>query len=60
MAYLHGSNPAIIYRDLKSLNLLLTEPVISPTDPINIKIADFGISKFMDDEHMTGLMGTCH
>ncbi|CAG9314063.1 unnamed protein product [Blepharisma stoltei] len=60
MAYLHGNNPPIIYRDLKSLNLLLAEPVTSPSDNVLIKIADFGISKFIEDEHMTGLMGTCH
>lgn len=60
MAFLHSSNPPIIYRDMKSLNLLLAEPVTGPNDYVQIKIADFGISKFVNDDLMTGQMGTCH
>jgi serine/threonine protein kinase len=62
MAFLHSSN--IIHRDLKSLNLLLTEPVNSPNDRIDIKITDFGISRTVSNDIsndvMTGQMGTCH
>lgn len=61
MTYLHEITPPIIHRDLKSLNLLLHEPVNGPSDPILIKITDFGVSKILDEpSHMTGQMGTCH
>ena len=58
MAFLHSSN--LIHRDLKSLNLLLEEPINSPNDRIHVKITDFGISRSVGDEVMTGQMGTCH
>jgi len=38
MNYLHKSNPKIVHRDLKSLNLLVD-------DNYNVKVADFGLSK---------------
>lgn len=63
MTYLHESEPPILHRDLKSLNLLLTERVSSPTDSIIVKITDFGVSKFVDESVAmmnTGQMGTCH
>ena len=60
MAYLHSVVPPIIHRDLKSLNLLLMDPITSPHDPITVKITDFGISRLYEDDMMTGQMGTCH
>jgi serine/threonine protein kinase len=63
MSYLHGLNPAVIHRDLKSLNLLLFEPVVqNRVDNILVKITDFGIAKTLDQTSglMTGLVGTCH
>lgn len=61
MNYLHSLSPPIIHRDLKSLNLLLSEPVLGPSDPILLKITDFGVSKSLSaPELMTGQMGTCH
>jgi len=52
MAYLHGSNPPILHRDLKSANLLLDEGY-------NVKICDFGLSRLKEftNSH-TGQTGT--
>ena len=59
MAFLHASG--LLHRDLKSLNLLLTDPVNGPNDRVHVKITDFGISVAYDqDRLMTGQMGTCH
>lgn len=61
MCYLHECKPPILHRDLKSLNLLLKDPVTSPTDPICVKITDFGVARFIEnDSHMTGQTGTPH
>jgi len=61
MNYLHDANPPILHRDLKSLNLLLTEPVKGANDHVCIKITDFGVARLVDDSgQMTGQMGTCH
>ncbi|CAK0845752.1 unnamed protein product, partial [Prorocentrum cordatum] len=43
--YLHWFPPPIIHRDLKSLNLLLTEAVRSPEDPVTVKVSDFGLAR---------------
>ena len=54
MAYLHAQTPAIIHRDLKSLNLLLDEDW-------SCKVTDFGLSRFKaGDDKMTGQVGTYH
>ncbi|GMH84843.1 hypothetical protein TrVE_jg1506 [Triparma verrucosa] len=55
MAYLHAQTPIIIHRDLKSLNLLLTED-------LDCKVTDFGLSRFKasNDDKMTGQCGTYH
>ena len=54
MAYLHGQNPPVIHRDLKSLNVLLD-------NHNNAKVADFGLSREMDsDKTMTLGVGTPH
>ena len=60
MNFLHECNPPIIHRDLKSLNLLLSEVINSSEDMATIKITDFGVSRNVSDEKMTGMMGTCH
>eukprot|EP00002_Diphylleia_rotans_P009051 TRINITY_DN1906_c0_g1_i6.p1 TRINITY_DN1906_c0_g1~~TRINITY_DN1906_c0_g1_i6.p1 ORF type:complete len:617 (-),score=115.92 TRINITY_DN1906_c0_g1_i6:770-2620(-) len=50
--YLHNFRPVIIHRDLKSHNLLVD-------DQYNIKVCDFGLSKFKaEDRTMTVVIGT--
>lgn len=56
MSYLHGFRPQIIHRDLKSLNLLLAEPVTCPDDTPNVKVSDFGFCKMRDDGAEWGKM----
>lgn len=65
MTYLHAFQPPIIHRDLKSLNLLLKNEVLTNKDPAEVKVTDFGLSR-MIEEHgggaavMTKNAGTCH
>ncbi len=59
MNSLHSYKPPIVHRDLKSLNLLMSEPVTGVCDPIQVKITDFGLARMQPkDEHMTGGAGT--
>eukprot|EP00899_Mesostigma_viride_P014737 jgi/Mesvir1/23264/Mv12878-RA.1 len=52
LAHLHGCNPPILHRDLKSSNLLLD-------DHFQVKVADFGLSRVMAHaQTMTGGCGT--
>lgn len=68
MEYLHSSihgKPTVIHRDLKSLNILLLEPVMTLTDVPRCKITDFGLSRITSDGSqdfgtMTSAVGTCH
>jgi serine/threonine protein kinase len=52
MAYLHKQG--IMHRDLKSLNVL----VVGQSRPTQVKIADFGISKYINTPIETGAVGT--
>ncbi|CAK0825790.1 unnamed protein product, partial [Prorocentrum cordatum] len=45
MAYLHGMDPPVVHRDLKSLNVLLHEPLLWPSDVPLAKVTDFGLAK---------------
>lgn len=61
MSFLHSCKPPFIHRDLKSLNLLLTEPVRSAGDYINVKVTDFGLTRYqVQDQYMTANAGTNH
>jgi len=65
MNYLHKFDPQIIHRDLKSLNLLLAEQVVSSESVPDVKVSDFGIARMKDqggDEwgKMTVGAGTQH
>ena len=56
MHFMHSLNPPLMHRDLKSLNLLLSEKITGPKDLVNVKITDFGLSRSMGSEGnmMTG------
>lgn len=54
MTYLHSKNPPIIHRDLKSLNILISQDY-------NAKICDFGLARAMPQQSaafMTARLGT--
>jgi len=61
MEYLHSLEPQIIHRDLKSLNCLLDEPVVSKDCEPFVKVADFGMARRWDPlRKLTRGCGTCH
>lgn len=48
MHYLHTLDPVVIHRDLKSLNILLDQPLEGPRDQPLLKVADFGLARILD------------
>ena len=53
MLYLHNSNPVILHRDLKSDNLLVT-------NDWTVKVADFGLTRFISEKKQMTQVGTPH
>jgi serine/threonine protein kinase len=60
MAFLHALTPKIVHRDLKSLNVLLAQPVASECDKVKVKLCDFGHARRIDDDPGTVRVGTQH
>ena len=61
MNYLHTNNPPVLHRDLKSLNILLTDKIEKSSDTTDIKISDFGLSRLYQKSCiLTGHLGTCY
>lgn len=48
MKYLHGFRKQIIHRDLKSLNIFLTQQVVDENSVPDVKIADFGFARIRE------------
>jgi serine/threonine protein kinase len=60
MNFLHTNNPPILHRDLKSLNIFLTNDMKKSTDITDVKIADFGLSvRYEKNCNLTERVGTC-
>jgi len=57
--YLHNMDPPIIHRDLKSLNLMLAQPVEDEFTVPDVKLADFGYAR-IEERAMTQAVGTKH
>ncbi len=51
MLYLHTSNPVILHRDLKSDNLLVGSDWV-------VKVADFGLTRFLSEKKAMTQVGT--
>lgn len=60
MKYLHGFEPPIMHRDLKSLNIMLLEPVLDEYMRIHARLADFGYARCFEESGMTRGVGTKH
>lgn len=65
VAHLHGFSPKIIHRDLKSLNVLLAEPITDEYCEPCLKLCDFGFTREVGSagkskDSMTQGAGTSH
>lgn len=54
LSYLHDQH--IVYRDLKADNVLVWK--LDKSQPVNIKLADYGISRFANPGGVKGDQGT--
>lgn len=57
--YLHSFTPKLLHRDLKSLNVLLAEPVRTENDEPFVKVCDFGFAREFQASMTLGA-GTSH
>lgn len=59
--FLHTNKPSIIHRDLKSLNILLSDKIDENNENTTIKISDFGLAKRFKNlkDKMSENCGTC-
>lgn len=57
--YLHSLKPAVLHRDIKTLNCMNSEIrthlLVLITEENKIKVADFGLSRFSEGDHLTTL-----
>ena len=62
MMFLHSLDKQIIHRDLKSLNIFITNKIREGSLDFHIKIADFGLARSFNNENefVTKRMGTFH
>lgn len=62
MMFLHSLEKKVIHRDLKSLNIFISNPIRKNSLNFQIKIADFGLARNFDNdsEFVTKRMGTFH
>lgn len=63
MYFMHTHRPPFMHRDLKSLNILLMNEVKGPSDYVCCKIADFGMTRTIEEESemaLTNMAGTFH
>lgn len=60
MEFLHSVTPKVIHRDLKSLNILLVNPILSQRDAVNVKVCDFGQARKLGAVPGTANVGTQH
>jgi len=63
MHFMHSLKPPLMHRDMKSLNLLMQEPIEGPGSYVNVKISDFGLTRHVNEHNnlfMTGQAGTFH
>jgi serine/threonine protein kinase len=58
MEYLHNRVPAILHRDLKTCNVLLTKEITSENQTPMAKVADFGLSREVSNSDLTMCVGT--
>lgn len=59
MEYLHSCTPPILHRDLKSVNVMLTRKLTSPSRVPIAKVADFGLSRQLNSEEAMNGMTRC-
>jgi len=62
MIFMHSLKPPFMHRDLKSLNVLIQNKVKGPEDEILCKIADFGLTRQIEESsnYTSALAGTFH